>query len=260
MNINEKPFLIQFCPPCQLDRVELTYKPDINQQPDIGTLAQARKQWKLYNQKRKSSGIPPLKNSLLFRPDSIRKNKDRIRVYCGLTSYLATSFLSAPCKGWHEKHLGAGLSIVPVCADGQILIGRRSGIVYQGKHRFHVAAGHAHPKTDFKTKNDTLTKAALQELDEEMAIQAADIQTIEFLGIGLDLTTSKTEFLTRVNLENNADAYMHRWRKTACLYEYREFDMITTLDAVTGKDSLGFHQNKFTVACRIALEAHWECK
>jgi len=169
---------------------------------------------------------------------------------------MTTSLLASPCTGWHVNTLGAGLSIVPVCSDRRILIGRRSGVVYQGKDLFHVAAGHAHPKTNFQTEPDSLTGAALQELDEEMAIQSSDIIQMDFLGTGLDLTTSKTEFITRVFLNETSDTYIRRWKTTAGLHPCREFDEITTVNTITGKDSIELHEHSFTVACRMALKAH----
>ena len=168
-----------------------------------------------------------------------------------------TIIRSAFCPDWNSAYTGAGLSIVPVCTDG-ILIGTRSGIVNQGKHLFHVAAGHDHPGPDFTTRPDKLTGAVLEELEEEMAVPRTDIEKMLFLGIGLDRFTAKTEFLTRVVLKENTEYYIRRWRAAIRNQKQHEFEDMSTLEKIIGQDSFERHRNRFTVACQMALEAHRE--
>jgi hypothetical protein len=248
-------YRIRSISPRPLEKVRLLYHPELDQSLSGPEFNHTKIRWRKMNRKRIAESKPPLQNLPLFLPGQIRQYLDRIDIPCGRTSYMSTLFHSAFCKDWSAPYTGAGLSIVPVCPDG-VLIGKRSGFVNLGEHLFHVAAGHAHPKPDFISHPDELTGAVLQELEEEMAIECENIERMEFLGIGLNQLTGKTEFLTRVVLPENSEFYIRRWRAAIRNQKHPEFDELSTLDRIIGPDPYEVHRTRFTVACQMALEAH----
>jgi hypothetical protein len=247
-------YLIQSTLPHPLEKVRLFYHQELDQNLS-GLFSLAKIRWKKINRKRIALSKPPLQDLPLYLPGQMRHEQDRIDIPCGRTSYMSAFCQRTFCKDWSAPYTGAGLSIVPVCSDG-VLIGRRSGFVNLGEHLFHVAAGHAHPKPDFISHPDELTGAVLQELKEEMAIECEDIERMEFLGIGLNQLTGKTEFLTRVVLPENSEFYIRRWRAAIRKQKHPEFDELSTLDRIIGPDPFEAHRTRFTVACQMALEAH----
>lgn len=256
MMISNNSFLIRSASPCSLNSVALIFQPGLDQSIPSHMLEEASSEWDALNRNRQSQGKPALLDLPLFRPGKIHPKDNQIRIECGITSYRTATCLARPCTSWNDPYTGAGLSVVPVCQDNQILIGRRSKAVHQGQGQFHVAAGHAHPQPDFKTRPDKLIESVLQELNEEMAIQSTDIHSMEFLGIGLNLTTSKSEFLIRVILKEDSDIYIKRWKTRFLNRSDREFDETTTVNEIINNDAFECHREKFTIACRMALEAN----
>lgn len=249
-------YLIRSVSPCPIDQVYLIYDPVLDQRLTATELENAKSRWNEINRDRITANKPPLQDCPLFLPGHEIRLENRIDIPCGRTSYMSTIVRSAFCPDWNSVCTGAGLSIVPVCADGMILIGRRSGIVNEGKHLFHVAAGHAHPRPDFTSRPDKLTGAVLQELEEEMGVRPGDIEKTLFLGIGLNRFTAKTEFLTCVVLKEDARYYTRQWMAAIRCQKQPEFEEMSTLEKIIGADSFEVHRNRFTVACQMALEAH----
>lgn len=288
-------YLIRPVRPCPLETVELVYESSLDQ-PLPEDLQNRQTRWHRLNAERKNSGKPVLQDLPLFRPGVPRGSDSRIQIPCGITSYRVTTLLTSPCHRWENSYTGAGLSIVPVCADNHILIGRRSGIVDREPGLYHVAAGHAHPDDHFPDRPARLTEAVLQELKEEMAVTYRDIEQMEFLGTGLNCHTSKTEFLSRVRLKETSAVYIRRWQEKTVETEWNEFENILALcndrwvsarrghaenDPSTKTEASGhsvgtagikeqsftlttetpgrIHDlgiNQCTIACRMVLEAH----
>ncbi len=248
MDYHFEDFLIRPAAPVQLKRVRLVYDSSLDLKITPETHEDIDALWDRINAIRLAEQKPPLRDLPLFLPGQPLPAGAGYEIPCGLTSYKEAQCLANPCDNW-DWAVGAGLSIVPVCRDGRILVGRRADRVSHGAGQFHVAAGHAHPKPDFKSQPDSLLGGVLEELEEEMNIIEHDIDYLEFIGTGLNRLTAKTEFLTRVFLKQSAEIYMTRW--TANRPDDPEFTELRAIDNPTA-----LPPERFTTACRMAVHAH----
>jgi hypothetical protein len=252
----DEPFLIKRIPPVSVEAVKLVYDSRLDMSVPEADQNQALERWNRLNLERTITGRPPLEDRPLFRPGALEHDGTDIRIRCGITSYLVNIFYSAPCSGWQAVILGAGLSVLPVCRDGRILVGRRSSVVEGNQGQFHVIGGHAHPEPDFITCTDSLHDAVIQEFGEEMHILPSDFLGIEFLGMGLNLDTSKPEFILRASLEKDSQFYRDRWIKKTKKESSREFDELTTVDRLKEMGGPAALINQCTIACRMTLSAN----
>ena len=254
------PFLLELVTPVPLKNVILThqslYDITLTQKQEM----ESCRSWNRSNTERSARKLPPLMNLPLYRPVSWTKKNDRFEIEAGIITYKQTLYLSKKLDNWNPvKFLGAGLSVVPVCADGHILIGQRSPVVHNGMGLFHVTAGHAHPDHHFRTKPGELLTGVLLEMEEEMFLQKEDIVTLDYLGLGVNKRTSKSEFLIRAQLRKKALVYLNRWTEQVKNSHDPEFDAVTTLQSQAGSSRATdlCKDEKFTIACRMALHAHY---
>ena len=272
------PFLLPEGVP--LDKVVLCYTSDGDRTVDEAHLGQARERWEAENAGRRLLGKPPLEAHPLFRPVRVNSSAGKVVIDAGVTTYFANFSLQAPSLEWDAGRIvGAGMSVVPVCRDGHILLGKRSGVVASGEGKYHVAAGHAHPTSDFLSAPATLAGAAFQELEEEMHLHPIDIEQMRFLALALDLTASKPEFILEAALKPDSTAYLSRWnadvskldQEEANLEEFTELERLAVLleaeTASTAREeevSFGLAafwaiREKLVPACQAALMAYWLC-
>lgn len=236
---------------------------------DSSALPEATRRWKETNWERRLKGLPPLEDNPLFRPMRIEQGKSDLLVYAGKTSYFSNFILQRPASTWvDERVVGAGVSIIPACADGAILLGRRSGIVAVGQGQWHVVGGHIHPDARFECTEVDLTRGALAELEEEMGIDEREVESLAFLGLGIDLTISKPEFLVKAQLKRPSADYIGAWgRLKQAEPEFTEIVPLTSV--ITGNhdssrsgdpvaiESILSLQGRVVPACRAALVALW---
>jgi hypothetical protein len=201
-------------------------------------------------------------------------------IRAGITTYFDNFYLQTPSDGWNERTLvGAGLSVVPVCRDQHILIGKRSDTVASGTGKYHVVGGHAHPPPDFTSVPAKLTGAALEELDEEMHVPDGDVKQLRFLGLAIDLTRSKPEFIIEAELKEESIEYISRWqaqvaREQPADNRHEEFTELRRLDslllasddaaqrpleATLTLRSFWHARERMVPACQAALTALWLC-
>jgi len=267
--------------PVLLEDVTLHYTSVGNREVDISHLEEAKQRWNAENDRRSLCGQPALEANPLYRPITAAYADGTLTIGAGITTYFDNFYLQTSSDGWDDNTIvGAGLSVVLVCRDEQILIGKRSGVVASGTGKFHVSGGHAHPAPDFVSVPATLTEAALQELGEEMQIQNADVRQLRFLGLAIDLIRSKPEFIIEADLKEESAEYISRWQahvsqeKSAdkSQEEFTELRCLASiLEANDGSSygpekeapfSLtGFWQQRehFVPACQAALMAFWLC-
>src|SRR5215472_13246022 len=136
--------------PLLLGNVTLCYTSEANRAVDEPHVEEAKQRWNAENGRRSLSGKPALQANPLYRPISATYVEGMLTIGAGITTYFDNFYLQSPSDGWDEsKIVGAGLSVVPVCRDESILIGKRSGPVASDAGSYHVAGGHAHPTPDF---------------------------------------------------------------------------------------------------------------
>jgi hypothetical protein len=215
LSLNFDSFYIHYLlrQPVLLENVTLCYSSEGNREVDKSQLEEARQRWNAENDRRRLSGISALQPNPLFRPITATYADGVLTIGAGITTYFDNFYLQTPSDGWDERTIvGAGLSVVPVCHDGHILIGKRSEVVASGTGKYHVAGGHAHPTPDFISVPAKLTGAALEELGEEIHIHDVDVKQLRFLGLAVDLTTSKPEFIIAAELREDSAEYISRWQ------------------------------------------------
>lgn len=269
-------FGIQYLIEGDLRNISIQYDSEWNRSVSRPQLRQATLKWEEENGRRQKSGKPALENNPLFRPMRIEPSADRIVVSAGKTSYFDNLYLQTQADIWRDEVItGAGISVIPLCSDGRVLLGKRSGVVADGEGRFHVVGGHAHPDSTFESCANELNSAALEELEEEMHIEAADIDQIVFLGIAVNLLNSKPEFVVVARLIRESKYYIKNWnsRKTGSIHKYgqsEEFSEIVTLQSLINRggmkrntdgpfpvDFLFKIKSKMVPICRAVLLTWW---
>lgn len=260
-------FGIQYLMKRDLKKISIQYTSEWNRSVDKQQLRQAAVKWEQENSRRQKSGKPALENNPLFRPLRIEPSDDRIIISAGKTTYFDNFYLQREADMWRDEAIiGAGISVIPICSDGHILLGKRSGVVAEGEGRYHVIGGHAHPDSKFETCASDIFGAALEELAEEMHIGAADIEGIDFLGIAINLLTSKPEFIAEARLKRESTYYIENWHsnKTDSTQKYgqsEEFSEIVTLQSLMNQpfsvDYLFKIQAQMVPICRAALLTSW---
>ena len=264
----DSPFILRYLWPCNLDEVFLTYDPALDFSVPGEFNNAAIDAWEKTNALRKNQGLGPLEPNPLYRPGKFGINQNRLLISAGITTYFDNFFLEKTSAGRSLGILsGGGISIVPVCKDGETLIGKRSGLVASHAGFFHVAGGHAHPSSSFREQPDTFHFWVEEELMEEMFIGKSDIRRLTFLGMAVDTTTSKPEWIIRAELKGTSEFYINRWEKNR--KDDSEFTLLSTLHKELVAH-VGDHQSfvlerlkdlsrDFTPACQAALTAHFLC-
>lgn len=236
----------------------------------------ARAQWDRANRQRREKGLPDMMNNPLIRPMSCEARNGQLQIKAGITTYFDNFNLNRPWQpGGDNLTIGGGLSVVPVSRDGDILLGCRSGIVFSGVGKYHVAAGHIHPPADFADKPFTLHEAAWDELDEEMHVTADEVGKLYFLGFGIAFHNTKPECILLAELKRDAAYYLANWRPetpdTQNKYgRVEEFSHLTTLKTLLADPTpagshdkpfslnlLNARREKFVHICVAALTAYW---
>ena len=264
----DSPFILRYLWPCNLDEVFLTYDPALDFSVPGEFNNAAIDAWEKTNALRKNQGLGPLEPNPLYRPGKFGINQNRLLISAGITTYFDNFFLEKTSAGRSLGILsGGGISIVPVCKDGEILIGKRSAQVASHAGFFHVAGGHAHPSGTFREKPDTFHHWVEEELFEEMEIGQTDIERLTFLGMAVNVITSKPEWLIRAYLKGTWKFYQNRWEENR--QENSEFTSLSTLHteliAHAGDppafllERLKDLSHDFTPACQAALTAHFLC-
>jgi hypothetical protein len=267
--------------PVLLENVTLHYTSVGTREVDESHLEEAKQRWNAENDRRSLRGQPALEANLLYRPVTAAYVDGTLTIGAGITTYFDNFYLQTSSDGWDDSTIvGAGLSVVPVCRDEQILIGKRSGVVASESGELHVTGGHAHPTPDFVSVPAILTEAALQELGEEMQIQNADVRQLRFLGLAIDLIRSKPEFIIEADLKEDSAEYISRWQAHVSQEKpadksQEEFTELRCLDSVLeAKDGAAYgpeekapfsltrfwqQHEHFVPACQAALMAFWLC-
>jgi hypothetical protein len=119
----------------------------------------------------------------------------------------------------------------------------------------------------------------LEELDEEMHIHDGDVKQLRFLGLAIDLTRSKPEFIIEAELKEESAEYISRWHAQRAQEKpadnrREEFTELRRLDSVLlasddtaprpGEalftlSSLWRERERMVPPCQAALMALWLC-
>ena len=260
-------FIFSYLFPVNLTHVHLIYDANMNFSIPEEFMEQARLSWKNVNKARLSRGLPSLEPHALYRPGSLSINSHGINIFAGITTFFDNFFLENSNSYNTQILTGAGLSVIPVCQDHEILIGRRNKMVSSHIDLFHVAGGHAHPSGSFINKPDTLHKWVYAELLEEMWIEQNDVSRLTFLGMAVDLQKHKPEWLIRADLNQTSSYYIDRWKeKKTVNSEFSELSHVNK-ELIKRKgdkinivmDRLSDLSHLFTPACQAAISAHLIC-
>lgn len=230
------PALIAWRIPAPLERVRLRHDPAGDWRLTGAERKAKLAEWRAANERREAAGLPPMTARRLYRPRRAARDREGVLLHAGVTTYFDTWARKRPIAGDDpDDWTGAGLSIVPVCADGAVLVGRRSALVDRGVGLFHIAGGHAHPPRDFAAAPQTLLHWAHQELHEEMAVTRNHVVSLRFIGLVVDHATAKPEFVVEARLRDDGDTCIARWRRRSERAPAREeFTEVSRFDDVFG--------------------------
>jgi len=265
--------------PCPADAVVIRYAE--SEGPSEEVLQKGREAWDAANQKREAAGLPAMTPNPLYRPLDQKREGNQMIVTAGVTSYFE-NFALERFGGLREvlPLAGAGLSIVPVTSDRQVLLGQRSQVVASEVSKYHVVGGHAHPSEDFPTKPAQFQPFIWEELEEEMGIVEADLvpRGLAYLGMAMDATRGKPEYLFMAQLRLSRDEVIARWKQDQAAQRAQgteasmEFTRLTTLQELMQAqaggaeipdgfdwsiDQLMSLSDMLVPACQAALVARW---